>query len=312
MTDRRWFCMRQGVMLISSCLALTIIFGTAEKAQAQQLEPRAYSPSPVGANFLGIGYTYSSGGAVFDASVPITNVQARVYSIVPYYTRTFGLFGRQASVTAVLPYAWGNVHGDVQDVGRSVDRSGLADPGLRFAINLVGGPALSPLEFSRHKPETSLGTSFTVIAPFGQYDPSKLVNIGSNRWSFKPELGLSQPVGDWFFEFYAGLWLFTTNDNFFDGHVKRQDPLASYQTHIVYNFRSRMWVAFDFTYYSGGSTTVDGEGQNDRQDNTRAGFTFAIPVTLHQSCKLTWARGVSTRIGSAFDTIGVVWQWLWF
>ena len=310
--DRRLSCIKQVTLFISSCLAFAMIFGVSGTAQAQQLEPRAYSPSPVGANFLGIGYAYSSGGAAFDPSVPITNVEARVYSVFPYYSRTFGLFGRQASATATIPYAWGNVHGDVQDVARSAGRSGLADPGLRFGVNLMGGPALTPLEFFRHKPETTLGTSLTVIAPFGQYDPSKLVNIGSNRWSFKPELGFSQPIGDWFFEFYAGVWLFTANDNYFGGHVKRQDPLPTFQTHIVYNVQSRMWAAFDFTYYTGGSTTVDGQHQNDRQDNTRVGLTFAVPVTLHQSLKLTWSRGVSTRIGSAFDTIGIAWQYLWF
>jgi hypothetical protein len=312
MIDPRWSCMKQVAVLISSCLALTMIFAGAGTAQAQQLEPRAYSPSPVGANFLGLGYLYSSGGAVLDPSSPIRNVYARVYSVVPYYGRTFGLFGRQASVTATTPYAWGNVHGDVQEVSRSVDRSGFADPLLRFAVNLMGGPALRPLEFFRHKPETTLGASLTVIAPFGQYDPSKLINLGTNRWAFKPELGLSQPVGNWVFEFYAGVWLFTTNDNYFGGQVRRQDPLASFQTHIVYNVRSRLWAAFDFTYYAGGSTTVNGQPQNDRQGNTRGGFTLSVPVTLQQSLKLTWARGVSTRIGSEFETIGVAWQWLWF
>ena len=311
MSRTRSFYMKQAIKLIVSCLTISISMG-AGTTQAQQLEPRAYSPSPVGANFLGLGYLYSSGGATFDPSVPITNVQARVYSVLPYYARTFGLYGRQASITAVTPYAWGNVHGDVQDVARSVDRSGLADAGLRFAVNLMGGPALTPLEFFQHKPETALGTSLTVIAPTGQYDSTKLVNIGTNRWSFKPELGLSQPVGNWFFEFYAGVWLFTTNDNFFGGQVKRQDPLASYQAHVVYNFESRLWVAIDFTYYTGGESTVNGQPQNDRQNNTRGGFTISVPVTHYQSVKLNWSRGVSVRVCSEFDTFGVAWQWLWF
>jgi len=288
------------------------MFSDAGMAWAQQLEPRAYSPSPVGANFLGISYFYSSGGAAFDPSLPITNVVARINAAVPYYARTFGLFGRQASITAVVPYVWGTVHGDVQDVGRSVDRSGFGDPAMRFAVNLMGGPALSPLEFARHKPETTLGASLVVVAPLGQYDPSKLVNIGSNRWSFKPEVGLSQPIGNWVFEVYAGVWLFTDNNNFFGGQVKRQDPLAAYQAHIVYNFAARLWAAFDYTYYAGGVTTVNGQTSNDRQENTRSGVTFSVPMTLHQSLKFTYARGVTTRIGSELETIGVAWQYLWF
>jgi hypothetical protein len=287
-------------------------FGIAATAPAQQLEPRAYSPSPVGANIFGVGYLYSSGGAALDPAAPIQNVQARINTVFPYYSRTFGFFGRQASLTATTPYVWGTVHGDVYDVGRSVDRSGLGDPALRFAVNLMGGPALRPLEFLHHKPETTLGASLVVIAPFGQYDPSKLINIGTNRWAFKPELGLSQPVGDWAFEFYAGVWLFTTNDNYYGGQERRQDPLASYQAHIIYNVRPRMWAAIDFTYYEGGSTTINGKPQNDRQGNTRGGLTLSVPMTLHQSLKVTWARGVSVRIGSELETIGVAWQWIWF
>jgi hypothetical protein len=215
-------------------------------------------------------------------------------------------------VTATTPYVWGYVRGDVQDVGHTADRSGFGDPALRLAVNLMGGPALTPLEFARHEPETTLGASLVVTAPFGQYDPSKLINIGTNRWSFKPELGISQPIGDWALEFYAGVWLFEDNDNYFGGQVRKQDPLASFQTHIVYNVRPRLWAAFDFTYYAGGKTTVNGKPQNDRQENTRGGLTVSVPMTLHQSLKLTYARGVSTRIGSEFETIGIAWQWLWF
>jgi len=304
--------MKQRVAIISMCLALGILFGSAGTVRAQQLEPRSYTPSPVGANFLGVVYLYSYGEAALDPSSPITNVYARVNTVAPYYGRTFGLSGRQATISLVMPYAWGNVHGDVFEVGHSVNRSGIADPQLRFSVNLFGGPALTPLEFARHKPETSLGASLTVIAPLGQYDPSRLINIGTNRWAFKPELGISQPFGDWAIEFYAGVWIFADNNDYFGGQVKRQDPLQSYQTHVVYTLRPRLWAAFDYTYYVGGATTVNGQAKNDRQENTRGGLTLSVPVTLHQSLKLTWAKGVSTRIGSSFETIGAAWQYLWF
>jgi hypothetical protein len=304
--------MKRVIVLIVSCLAIAMLLSCAGTAQAQQLEPRAYSPAPIGVNYFGLGALYSSGGVVTDPSVRIQNVQARVYTAVPYYGRTFGLFGRLASVNVSTPFAEGNAHGDIQDVGHSIERSGLLDSQLRFAVNLLGGPALTPQEFRRHKPETTLGASITVNAPFGEYDSTKLINLGTNRWACKPELGLSQPVGNWFFELYAGVWLFEANDNFFGGQVRRQDPLSSYQAHIIYQVRPGLWAAANFTYYSGGSSTVNGQPQNDRQDNTRGGLTVSAPIKQDQSFKLTWARGVSTRIGSSFDTIGVAWQLLWF
>jgi hypothetical protein len=290
---------------------LSMFLGGFGSVQAQQLEPRAYSPAPVGLNFLGLAALYTTGGVVTDPASLIQNVKARVYTAAPYYGRTFGLFGRLANLTVTMPFAEANAHGDVQDVGRSIDRSGLLDPQLRFAMNLLGGPALKPQEFRQHKPETTLGTSITVNAPFGQYDSAKLINLGTNRWACKPELGLSHPAGDWTFELYAGVWLFEANDNFFGNKVRRQDPLASYQAHIVYEMQPRLWAAVDLTYYAGGETSLNGQPQNDRQGNTRGGMTFSAPIKQDQSLKITWSRGVSVRVGSNFDTFGVVWQRLW-
>jgi len=312
MTDSRRVDMKPFPVFIAACISFAIMYGSAGMAQAQQLEPRAYSPSPVDVNFLGLSYLYSYGGAVLDPSLPVQNLVARVNTVAPFYVRTFGLFGRLANVGATTPLAWGTIHGDVQDVGRTVHREGLADPVFRFAINLYGAPAMTPHEFFKHEPGMILGASLTVIAPFGEYDSSKLINIGTNRWSFKPELGFSQPFGNWIFEFYAGVWLFTANENYFGGTVRRQDPLVAYQTHVIYTFRPRLWAALDYTYYTGGASFINGQPQNDRQANTRGGATLSIPLALQQSLKLTWARGVSTRIGTEFETIGVAWQFLWF
>jgi len=193
-----------------------------------------------------------------------------------------------------------------------VRRSGFGDPQLRFAVNLLGGPAMTRQEFATRKRRTTLGFSLTATVPVGEYDPSKLINLGTNRWSVKPELGLSLPAGKWDLELYGGVWLFATNDNFFGGHRREQDRLATAQAHAVRTFRPGLWLAADFTYYWGGRTTLDGVPGNDRQDNTRAGLTMAIPTVGRQSLKMTWARGVSTRIGSSFETFGVAWQWLWF
>jgi len=292
--------------------AFVLLLAAAGTARAQQLEPRAYSPAPIGTNYFGVSYSYSSGDVSLDPSVPIENVQASINGVAPYFGHTFGLLGRLASLGVAVPTAWGTVTGDVMESRRSVERSGFGDPQLRFAVNLTGGPALSLADFLKHKPETTLGASLVVVCPWGQYDDTRLINLGTNRWAAKPELGLSYPMGKWSFELYAGLWVFAENTDFFGGHVRKQDPLAAYQAHLVRTFGRGKWAAFDFTYYSGGATTLDGQRKDDRQDNTRAGLTFAVPVTKHQSLKATYANGVTARIGSKFQTIAVAWQYLWF
>jgi len=304
--------MKQRAVLLLSCLALLMLHGRVNTAQAQQLEPRAYAPAPVGANILGVAALYSTGDVALDPSVPIENLHARVRIAAPFYLRTFDLFGRQASAGLSLPIADVDATGDVLEQGRSIDRTGPGDPAFRFAVNLIGMPALTPKEFAARKPETTLGASLVVTPPLGQYDPAKLINLGTNRWAFKPELGLSQPLGHWDLELYAGVWLFTANDNFYGGQVRRQEPMFTTQAHVVYTFLPRLWLALDYTYYAGGSTTLNGQKKNDRQDNSRTGVTLALPVNPQQSLKMTWARGVTTRIGDSYDTIGVAWQYVWF
>jgi hypothetical protein len=293
-------------------LACVAVQAVAAAAGAQELEPRAYSPSPKGTNFVLLAYGRSTGDVVFDPSVPITDVSAKVNQAALFYGRTFALFGRSASAAVQLPYAWGDVDGNVFEERRSVHRSGLADLRVRLTSNLVGGPAVTPAEFAKRRPRTTLGAGLVVVAPTGQYDPSKLVNLGTHRWSVKPELGLSRPAGRWFVELYGGVWLFSDNDNFFGGSLREQQPLASFQTHVSYTFRPRLWLAGNATFYTGGRTTVDGVQKADLQRNSRFGLTLAVPVKKRSGLKVSWARGLLTRIGGDFDTVAVGYQFLWF
>lgn len=286
--------------------------GTIGTGRAQELEPRAYSPNPTGVNFLVLGYTRSTGGVLIDASLPLDNVVADLDSWIAGYGRSFGLFGRSASVALSVPYAQADVSGDVADKNSATTRSGLADPRLKLGINLLGGEALAPRDFARRMPRTTLGASLTVAAPFGQYDASRLINLGANRWAFKPELGISHPAGHWYLEAYAGVWLFTDNDDYFGGTRLEQEPVTSVQAHVSYTFRPRLWVAADATYYQGGQTTLDGTAAANLQENTRVGLTLSIPVAQRQSVKLSWSEGASTRFGEDFTTYGLVWQYMWF
>jgi hypothetical protein len=142
--------------------------------------------------------------------------------------------------------------------------------------------------------------------------PAKLINIGTNRWAFKPELGVSQPLGRFWLEFFAGVWLFTTNHDFYGGNTREQDPLAAAQFHVSYTFKPRLWLALDTTWYGGGETTLNGVANADRQNNTRVGLTLAVPVSQQHSLKIGYARGATARVGAKFDTLSVAWQFLWF
>ena len=278
---------------------------------AQELEPRTYSPSPVGTQFVLVSGSESTGGVSVDPSLPIENVEATVDSFVAAYGRTFGLSGRSASAALLLPYVEGDFRGDVMDQARQVTRTGFGDVRLRFAIGLLGSPALSPAEFAQRNRGPALGASLQVVAPTGEYMPDKLINIGTNRWSFRPELGVVWPVGPWYLELSGGVWLFMDNDDFFGGARREQEPLTTLQSHVSYTFRQGLWLAASYTYYTGGRTTVDEVRNADWQENSRLGVTLSLPLTRRQSLKFSFSSGTSTRIGSAFDTAGLAWQFVW-
>jgi hypothetical protein len=288
-----------------------LLLALAGALSGQELEPRAYAPNPSGATFALLAYGKSTGDVLLDTALPITDVTADLNATSLLLGRTFGLAGRSASFGVGVPYAWGSMEGNVGEEFRRITRSGLGDMRARFAVNLAGGPALEMSEFVKRTPRTTLGASLVTVIPTGQYAPSKLINIGANRWAFKPELGLSHPHGRWFLELYGGVWLFTANDDFFGGQHRKQASIFSFQAHVAYTFKRRLWLSGDATFYTGGQTTVNGARNADRQENSRTGLTLALPIGARHSVKLGWAKGISTRIGGDFNTFGVAWQTLW-
>jgi hypothetical protein len=293
-------------------LVALALAGAVAPALAQELEPRAYAPSPTGVNFVLLGYGHSRGDIVFDAALPFSDVSASLNSTSLAYGHTFGLFGRSASAAGVLPYAWGSIEGNVGEQRRRITRSGLADVRLRLSMNLVGGAALAPKEFAARRLRTALGASLVVVGPSGQYDPAKLINIGANRWAIKPELGLTHPVGRWWLELYGGVWFFSANSDFFGDSRREQQPIGTLQAHASYTFRPRMWLGGDATFYTGGRSRVDGGPEGELLRNSRLGLTLALPAGRHHSLKVAWATGFTTRIGGDFDTLAIGWQVLWF
>jgi hypothetical protein len=297
-------------------LLLTAVLAfAAAPVFAQELEPRAYAASPVGANFLVAGYGYTWGPIVFDPSVPVTDVDAHVHFIPLGYGRTFGLFGAQSLVTTVLPFVRGHVSGKVFEQDSAVTRTGIGDLRVKLSVNLLGSPALRPADFAaRRRGNWIAGTSLTVSAPTGQYYSDKLINIGTHRWAFKPEIGVSsrwwQKV---YLESYAGVWLYTANHSFFPGtNTRQQRPLTSLQGHASYTFRPRDWVAFDYTWYGGGATSTNGGPDVGRLENSRVGVTGAAGLDARQSLKLNASTGATGRVGSKFRAVTLAYQRIWF
>ena len=296
---------------LAMTLALALLPGAPSGLRAQVMEPLSYTNAPIGLNFLIAGYGYLAGDVLTDPSLPIKGADAQVHTAVLTYSRVLDFWGQSGTLALVAPYAWLSASGEVAGQARSVDRSGLADVALRASINLYGAPALSLQDFARYRQDTIVGVSLLVTAPTGQYDPGRLVNIGTNRWSFRPEAGVSKAWGPWTLEVAVGVTFYTDNDEFLGDNVRRQDPLYGLQGHLLYNFNPRLWAALDATYYTGGRTSINGVTNNDLQQNSRWGATLARTLDKNNSIKLYFSSGVTARTGTNFNVGGIAWQHRW-
>ncbi len=275
------------------------------------MEPRLYSNAPVGLNFLISTFAYQTGNVLVDTSLPISNVSATVDTAAVAYSRAIDCWGDSGSVQLVLPYAHATASGDVFEQSRSITRDGLGDLALRFAVNLYGAPAVDLKQFAHYRQDVIVGVSLQVTAPSGQYDAAKLVNLGTNRWSFLPQAGMSKAIGNWTLELAAGVQFFTANEEFFGDNVRRQDPLFSVQGHMIYNFNPKLWAALDATYYTGGRTSVNGNLNEDLEHDSRWGATTGYTLTQRNSVKLYFSSGLVARTGTDFKVYGIAWQYRW-
>ena len=281
---------------------------------SQDLDPRAYVWVPVRGNFLISGFAYSQGAVLTDPSLPLTNLKADVQAVSLGYARSFNLLGKSATAFAAVPYSWARASADINGQREEASRSGFADMRMRLVVLLFGAPATERANFAKVKHNPILGTSITVSAPTGQFFSDKLINLGTNRWSFKPELAYSHPFGKrWLMDIYTGVYFFTNNNSFYPGNsVRSQKPLGAMQGHLSYNLGPRSWVAFDATFYTGGQSSIDDIYKDDRQSNSRVGATFVFPAGKKHSIKLAASTGAIVRAGANFKTISVGWQRGWF
>jgi len=293
---------------------LIIAFFTSQSLKAQDLEPRSLSVMPTGGNFAVASYGYSKGNIMVDNSLPIENLEAKLNSFVFAYAHSFKLFNKLAKFDIVAPYSFGTFTGIVYDLDSSTSRTGFADPLARLSIVLLGAKPLKISEYANKiEKKFKLGVSFRLRAPLGQYDNTKLINIGANRWAFKTSIAGSYSfTKKIILEGKFSSWFFTENKEFWNGNTIEQKPLISAQLNLTYIFKPGVWAALSFGQSGQGETIVNGVEKDDLQQNSRMGVAFAYRIAKKHAVKIAVTSGVSTRYGANFTTILVAYQFMWF
>jgi len=291
---------------------LAVFCAAAPFGFGQDLAPRAYVITPVGSSAITAGYTFNTGSVFVDPSVPIQDFRVHFQTQTISYFYAFGVRGHSANIALVAPYAVANAQATVVGTQQKVYRSGIADSRVRFSLNLWGGPAMSTKDFRSWHEKGLMGVSITAIVPTGQYDPARLVNIGSNRWAFKPEIGFSRRWQRLVLEAYAGAWLYAPNNFYFPGDARRtQLPIGAGEAHLNYYAKPRLWVSLDGNFWTGGRSILNGNDNGGEQRNSRAGITVALPATRSQTFKFSYSRGTYVTIGGDYQTVSAAWQYSW-
>jgi hypothetical protein len=280
-----------------------ILYSSSFCCIAQELTPRFYWPAPIGTKVVVAGYSHVNGDVLMDPSIPLYEVDSRLNTGFLAYMQNFSLLGRTTNILVELPYSWGLTKGIVVNTPAERRLSGFNDLGITLAVNLLGAPAMSPADFQwlRDNPRIILGTSLKIILPTGQYMTDRLINVGANRWAFKPEFGALIPL--WpklLLEIETGVWFFTKDNDFMVG-TRKQEPVLSGEVHLVKRFKPGLWISLEANYFWGGRQKIGENQLGDLQRNSKIGGTVAVPIPRRHSFKFGYSIGMVTAYGTDFD-----------
>ena len=292
---------------------LLLIFGviTNPDVYSQELEPRALTNLPIGTHFIIGGYGFASGNILMDQSLPLDDLDAKLHTFVGAYVRSFNFFGMSAKVDAIVPFATGDWYYTYQGDDEYTQSNGFGDARLRISINFSGAPALKKEAYKDYVQKTIVGYSFQIVMPTGNYNNDQLVNLGSNRWAFKNQLGLSKTLNKWTLEGNLALWLFTKNPDFLNGNVRKQNPLATLKVHVIRSLQKRLWVSLGIGYGYGGKTYLNDIQRDVVISTMRLGLFFALPIKTNHTIRLSGFSGVRFQQGPDFDAISLSYQFRW-
>ena len=295
---------------------ILVLFSTLSPLAAQELDPRRWSHLPINTNFFGGAYAYTEGDISFDPALLIEDAEVRLDTVAFAYIRTFSLYGKTARLDVVQAWRDARWSGKLDGVKTTVNRQGLADTRLRFSVNLFGAPPLSGKDYARYRAatevETIVGVALNVDLPTGQYKKDKLLNIGNNRFTVSPQLGVVHKRGNWTFEGTTTVDFYTDNNSFFNGKKREQDPFFTMQAHAIYDLSPGSWVSASLGYGNGGRSTIDGVRKNDKKEFVAWALSAGYPITKRLSLKAAYIGTRRQRdSGLESDTFTIGFSTFW-
>jgi len=199
------------------------------------------------------------------------------------YARTFSLFDRAAMAALLFPM--GHISGEVTVAGRTFNQSanGFGDPMIEFNLNVIGPPAQKDIPaVMRYEPGFSVDLLADLAVPIGEYDSTRPLNIGQNRWYGRFGMPTILQIGPWVpgerttLEFLPAVWLFGNNDDYV-GQTMETDPLFQLDAHLTRDITEKLWASLDAAWYYGGKATIN-DVPGEKLNNIGLGITLGYQI----------------------------------
>ncbi len=267
-------------------------------------------------NFGGFAFAHTEADILFDPTLLLENVEMTIDTWAVKYIRTFELFEKSSRIDITQGYQKGEWTGLLDGVPGSTSRNGLSDTFVRVAMNLYGAPPLRGKEFGTYRSnvniETIVGAALTVRMPTGNYLEDKLVNLGQNRFAFRPQLGIMHNRGKWTTELTGEVAFYTKNDEFFNGNTLEQKPLYIVHGHLIHTFKPGQWASISAGYDHGGENRLNGVDKDDTKQNIGWKLSYAHPINRALGINVFYL-GTRTQksTGSDSDTLVVSMSFVW-
>jgi hypothetical protein len=300
----------------SRCVGPLVLFVSTLPCFAQDIEPRRWSHLPLGSNFGAGAYAYSEGDIFLNPVLRIEDGEFEMHTAAFKYIHAFELFTKSARVDLAQNYQSGSWSGLLNGAPAAIERDGWTDTSLRFAVNIYGAPPLAGEEFIEYRKatdcETIVGMGLVMTLPTGEYFEDKLINLGTNRYSFTPQLGVIHTRGKWSMELSSSVSFFTDNDEFFNGSEHEENPYLVGQGHLIYTFMPGLWLGASAGYGYGGESTINQVPADDIKGNLGFGLSAGVSVNRNFGFKIAYI-GIRTQEDTGSDndtfTVGCSLQW---
>lgn len=294
-------------------LALLAALGWPGGLAAQDLEPRRWTHLPVGMNVASLTYAYTDGDLSLDPVLRIEDATVETHTFVAGFVRAFECFGRTGRLDLIAPYQTSEWEGQLDGMPASTRRQGPADPWVRFSVDLLGAPALKGKAYQEYRAarpvHTVAGAAIGLSLPLGEYQEDKLLNLGQNRFTIRPQVGAVHQRGLWAYELTTSASFYTDNDEFLGDMERAQDPAYTLQAHTIRSFPNAWWVSMSGGYSWGGASEIDGVSKDDERGDLLYALSFGLPVTRTQGLKLVYFRSDTQEdVGGDTDSVFVSWS----